>query len=1660
MKHAQETGLKWLIPLLMVLALFRPFSSSAFDDTNEFSWLKLIPPGCWLDSWSFEETNWDSDFGFAPLGYTNIEQVPDWDGNALQVDSTNAAWLTYGITENAPGYGEYTNLTLDTGSIEFWFLPNWQSDDTNFYGNGPGDWGRFIDVGTWTTNADSDWWSLYLNPYGTGIYFSSGTNGVRTNYLSAPISWDGSSWHMVVLTYSPTNTFIYLDGKLAGSGDGVRYVPRGDLLANGFSIGSDLATGLQQAHGQFDDLFTYNYQLSADDISNDYAETYPELPGTFHSFGADDLPPLPGGGGGSGGGGSGGGSGYTPPDYGSNLWVAILGMTNGALSLLETNTMSDVLYELQGCTNLASPNWISFGFVNGSELTNCTPAIAPVSNEGNMFYRVRSWQSIDGIPLWWFLTYLGQDTNVSGEAFSPSGDGWTLLQCYENGLNPTNFVTPPAPQGLTITSFNSTNNTATLSWMLSAGPVNGYIVQTPSGTNIVGGSVNSFVDNFSSESATYSVQAVYGGGLSALSSSVSVEDFLGQQSSGSGVSPIHNVASADFAAGPNGNTYLALGGVPANTATIQLQYVDFDGLGPTITHDFPVSAITNGIYQMPAAWSPPADQSGNNLYDYIAYVETLDANSNASPAYYFSSAAGYLLEPWNWSVPYFDGREQLKQNVTFLLREPVGDSPFNCAGDVTKIATSDYAYAGFYETKDYLTTNALDEFLPFEENYLYRNFVFSSDDVDTNGALTTGIDMNQEDYGNLTFISSPTYQFQPPEGATNISPLLATNDSQWLVAYPFEPLGLDETNGTFYDLADIGITYVLDFNSGGVVFSMANHAQNYFGLPLLSDNLAYVPADSNGNPEGDFQTNLLTPNSSFETVTPYNINPNFYIQTAQPKYQCSGYNFWNVSQDLYYGANDVAYIGSPLPGNPSFTPTNTSDLLITHVADWTFQIAGYAKLAVTNSVYSGVYGYLGQYFANAYQIGSNGSVTTNATGVLSPYGQFFATEPGQAALVTMPDPDTGQQGTGVVDVIALNVDANHDGTMDFSFTGPDFVGPDDPYQFWVNDDADSGDDFGDGIPLTNSPLADGVAFSAYNDNGQPLYSIHGTRDLVDFFPVYINIGSLFQSNTLSAGISYADTNWQFVLSQGDGALRFSYTSLTPANYTNYLRDTLTASNLADALGASFGYNPMGRQFLTTVSNTGVALAPSFIADIATNNGGIILVEAWEPTTQPLVLTIYHGTNQIAQTSLSLSISEVEQMFRHKNILLNPQPNEVPDRLTDADVPNEPPTNDKNFIFVHGYNVNATQARGWDSDYFKRLYWSGSHAKFYGVTWEAADSQVFGAVTINLQTNIVNAFNTAPLLNNFINNLSGTNIVAAHSLGNILVLSTLSDCTNRNINSYFMVDAAVAIEAIDGSASSNPDMYPSVWTGYNGNLLASGWHNLWPSSDVRSALTWGGRLTNFQNTAVYNFYSSGEEVLRDYPSDPPNYLLTIASGQLVSLWKGDTGLYTWAWQEKLKGLMSANFLLSSDHGGWQFNPAYSGLTVTEANALPDSVLQTNAFFNFSSPSFSLFPFTGDLALETSSGSSYAQANRNRILSDAIPCLTLPVGANPVPDSGIVEGNFDMQLSYENGWPADRGPAQYPPGTTAAGEWHHSDNRAVAYTFTYKLFNQMVTLGNLR
>ena len=631
--------------------------------------------------------------------------------------------------------------------------------------------------------------------------------------------------------------------------------------------------------------------------------------------------------------------------------------------------------------------------------------------------------------------------------------------------------------------------------------------------------------------------------------------------------------------------------------------------------------------------------------------------------------------------------------------------------------------------------------------------------------------------------------------------------------------------------------------------------------------------------------------------------------------------------------------------------------------------------------------------------------------------------------------------------------------MDFSYFGPDQTSSSRPFRFWINDDTDSGDYGGNGIPGQGN-AADALRETAGVDyRSFVVFAVNGKRDLVDFFPVYLNVGSLVQ-------VLPPNDTVRYVLKQADSAVNFVYTDLTPTNYMNFLRDTNEAHSIVTNTAM-------------IVTADGYVLDNNFVQSIATQGKGILLVEGRANTTQPLVLEVWQGssfgsnpafwqpTNMLAQTKLYLSLSGVEQMFRYKNLLLNTPSSDFglpADRLNDWDVPNEPDTIDKNFVFLHGYNVNPTQARGAAADMFKRMYWSGSHAKFYAVTWEGADTQplAYGLFTPDYHTNVHNAFLTATMLANFLATLTNDNVVAAHSLGNVVVLSAINDW-NAPIDKFFMIDAAVPMETIQGSMAYNPAMLYSTWNPYANRLFASDWWQLFPTNDYRSTLTWSNRLANFRNTDVYNFYSSGEEVLREYDSDPPSAVL---SGIWTEIWQYEQnnlpfGVYAWVWQEKGKGTSAADRFIGSSHGGWRFNSSYdtngAHLSAAQANVLPNSQLRTNAFFDFNS----LYGPHPDAALLGVNGSAYAQTNRNRILSDSIPALTLPVGASAVTDLDLRAGakrNFDMQGELENGWPSTRGPVHV--GATAAGEWHHSDFRQVAYTFTYKLFNEMVNNGNLK
>jgi hypothetical protein len=271
-----------------------------------------------LDSWSFNDTTyWTSDDGYYPISYSNIGLSGLGPGNDLLIDTNTAAWLKYNVYES----GGSTNLNVvSDGSVMFWFAPNWESaNDTNGLGTGPGVWSRLLEIGQYTSGATYGWWSLYMDNLGNTLNFvSQDALGDQASYLTAPVTFESNVWHLIALTWTPTNTSLFVDGVCLTNGPGISALPSSTVLSQGFTIGSDAATGIQQMHGSLSSLVSYDWALDSGSVSAEWV-----LDGIFYFLNPDNL-----------------GNFENPPYYQgtSDIYDVVSGP--GYLQVLGTNTTS------------------------------------------------------------------------------------------------------------------------------------------------------------------------------------------------------------------------------------------------------------------------------------------------------------------------------------------------------------------------------------------------------------------------------------------------------------------------------------------------------------------------------------------------------------------------------------------------------------------------------------------------------------------------------------------------------------------------------------------------------------------------------------------------------------------------------------------------------------------------------------------------------------------------------------------------------------------------------------------------------------------------------------------------------------------------------------------------------------------------------------------------------------------------------------------------------------------------------------------------------------------------------------------------------------------------------------------------------------------------
>ena len=631
-------------------------------------------------------------------------------------------------------------------------------------------------------------------------------------------------------------------------------------------------------------------------------------------------------------------------------------------------------------------------------------------------------------------------------------------------------------------------------------------------------------------------------------------------------------------------------------------------------------------------------------------------------------------------------------------------------------------------------------------------------------------------------------------------------------------------------------------------------------------------------------------------------------------------------------------------------------------------------------------------------------------------------------------------------------------------------------RWWVNDDADKADcgncyeDEGTDVPGQG------------RNNGDDI--VNRSTDLLDFFPVWVDVKKAldifepydvgFTLENDGYGIVYTKLKTSKDLKGGAGGFLFGDVKTADEKY-----------EVKDAKTDSAGKRDIFDQtrFVELVKRS---------ADY-----GILMTEG-RAEGASMTLKINGNNRTLVKVKLPVEVMSVEKMYNKVHVHANENPESS---LMDEEMDSYY-TAPVDVVFLHGFRVSEDKARGWHSEMFKRLYQSGSNARFWGVTWDGYEDPFWassGQFYHKMAGDV--AFTTAERLGKYFKGkaMRRSVVAMAHSLGNMVASSAICDYGWRP-NQYFMLNAAVPTEAYAGrplEPSAKATAYYMIhqaWREkddkYPAESYASNWYRLFNDDESERPwrnLTWVNRFKGIEEkTEVTSFYSSGDEVFEIEEDD-----VGMADGaQIISTdtniegqpgtWKDTTVVnslsqYSWQKQELAKGLgMSIEsplcIVFNSKWCGWRFNRGYTRYKVVDNKVVPyggrwyflwmpwnsrrysaevareivAAGLQS-AFRNV--PAFrpkpeELFDFTNR---------DFAEANRDKLLGFAIPALSPAVG-RPYESKSVGTAQDMYKICLE----CDRCAREKPYET----RWLHCDLKDMAYRHNYKLYDRFVELGTMK
>jgi len=646
--------------------------------------------------------------------------------------------------------------------------------------------------------------------------------------------------------------------------------------------------------------------------------------------------------------------------------------------------------------------------------------------------------------------------------------------------------------------------------------------------------------------------------------------------------------------------------------------------------------------------------------------------------------------------------------------------------------------------------------------------------------------------------------------------------------------------------------------------------------------------------------------------------------------------------------------------------------------------------------------------------------------------------------------------SGLEAVAAMHADWNRDGKIDAADEGQ--VTTTTPWRWWINDDKDKGD-IGDGesdIPGQGSGI-----FSSHANHQDR--RVNGSRDLIDFFPLWIDLREMKKTESMQKIALDKDT--KFYLRQADGALRFVYTDLKRGTAGSFFTEDINTCGISKK-ESSFQATttPVSSQAKKT------PLATSFIQRIMDDpEEGVLMIEGVKTTKAPLVLEIWHKNEEIYKAEFPLHISSVEDMYRFHNFRESSSPLE-----RTGEPPNLPDTycgKNMDVFMVHGFRVTKDESKAWGSEFFKRLWQEGSQARFHSVTW---DGDVESSVSY--ESNVNKAFLTAPAYAARVNSIKSekgsTVVVMAHSLGNILTASAICD-HEMAADKYFALNGAVPAEAFapdmaDTRTGEANRMLHQNWRGYKPETWAANWYQLFQDpvafpDDSRAKLTWRGRFVAAA-PILHNFWSSGDEVL-EIREDDDIYVTSGIEWDWELSWNPlnwvspKTRRYVWHKQALLKGRSPiygtqwagwgfSKYEVKDIHGNTTWERYYPNAAAANAAVAEPSPLRNCPVFNHH-PKEMLQPVITDAKL-------------NEILARGIPELSYNIGYTNVTALVDQNGNRNVDIHTalrrsDGAWPPR--DVDFSDGGERPKRWLHTDLLNVSHFHTHRLFERIVNEGKM-